>query len=194
MLYIYLENFMKEEIPKFLGLIEWKQNYLFFIEILYEHRNLFLWILVMTMYMSAILNDNVIINSYNNNLKKIKLMEDENKKLKQVIEKLVQRQENYEEQTSNNFMSELDELKVQQLFFKNENTKIYDSINKLVEDINKKDELFEKNLLNLKNTLSIQKSRITRLKNQMEEKMTEISEQYETLSMNDSASIIEGDE
>ncbi len=194
MLYIYLELFMKEVIPNFLGLDEWKNNYLFLIETFYFYRNLFLWIMVLTTYLSAILNDNILIESYNNNIKKMKMIEDENKKLKNIIEKLVQRQENYEEATNNIFLNELNELKNLYLSLKNEDIKLIEIMNQLTDDINKKDDIFEKNLRDIKKTISVQKSRITHLNNKMEQKINEINEQYETLSMNDSVSMIENDD
>ncbi len=194
MLYIYLELFMKEVIPNFLGLDEWKNNYLFLIETFYFYRNLFLWIMVLTTYLSAILNDNILVESFNNNIKKMKMIEDENKKFKNIIEKLVQRQENYEEATNNIFLNELNELKNLYLSLKNEDIKLLEIMNQLTDDINKKDDIFEKNIRDIKKTISVQKSRITHLNNKMEQKINEINEQYETLSMNDSVSMIENDD
>ncbi len=190
-IYDSLSNFMNESVPTFFGMVQYKENYLNVIHTLYYHRNLFLWIMVLITYFFAFFTEDIYLKNSSQQNKRIKQIEDENKKLKSIIENLVQRQENYEEYTRNVFLNELVEFKNH---YNRENDKIVASFNKLIEDINQKDEGLEKLIQGLKNSISIQKTRITKLKNQLEDRVNELSEQYETLSMNDSASMVENED
>ncbi len=191
MIYPYLGHFMTEKIPNLLGIQEWKKEYLFVLMTLFEHQNLFLWIISITTYLGLFFTENTYFKNLSETNKKLKLMEEENKKLKKVIENLVQRQENYEEMTTNVHVKEIEELKIG---LRDEMHKLNDIIVQFMEERHSKEELIDKNMQSLKNTLSIQKSRITKLKNQMDEKICELNEQYETLSMNDTASLVDDDD
>ncbi len=192
MIYEYIGNFIKESIPNYLNLgLDYREFYLNLVDNFYEYRNVFLWIIALSTYLNLFSMETFYIKTINENKKRIIYLEDENLKMKKTLEKLVQRQENYEELTTNVFLKEIENVKDK---MKTENEKIIEFLNQMDENSNKNYDNFEKTALALKNTISIQKTRITKLKNHFEEKFGELSEQYETLSMNDSVSMINNDE
>lgn len=192
MIYEYIGNFIKESVPNHLNLgLNNREFYLNLVDNFYEYRNVFLWIIALSTYLNLFLMETLYIKTINENTKRISYLEEENFKMKKTLEKLVQRQENYEELTTNVFLKEIENVKDK---MKTENEKIIEFLNQMDENSNKNYENFEKTALALKNTISIQKTRITKLKNHFEEKFGELSEQYETLSMNDSVSMINNDE
>jgi hypothetical protein len=192
MIYEYIGNFIKESIPNYLNLgLDYREFYLNLVDNFYEYRNVFLWIIALSTYLNLFSMETFYIKATNENIKRIRYLEEENLKMKKTLEKLVQRQENYEELTTNVFLKEIENVKDK---MKTENEKIIEFLNQMDENSNKNYDNFEKTALALKNTISIQKTRITKLKNHFEEKFGELSEQYETLSMNDSVSMINNDE